>query len=104
MSILSLAEYKERCASLLKSASDPAQSSEILTQLSDTFGEANAELQLAKAENQRLQKTNEALVKENMRLFQKIPVGKSENETTENTQDDKKLSFDDLIDEKGKIK
>lgn len=96
---LSLADYKAKCAELLKTAANPAESSEILTQLSDTFSQTTAELELAKAKAENMEKANAALVKENMRLFLSLPAGEKSDDGGMETEK-KKPSFSDLFDPK----
>lgn len=86
-----------------------AAASEILTNLSNDYGATLTTSEAAAADVTRLTSENDALLKANGRLF--MQVGQTKKETHEdkpgnndNEQEEPKLTFEALFDEKGELK
>lgn len=101
---MNLEEFNTKIALARESASDTGKLTEILTEVreggSALFGEKeNANKRIAE-----LEKDNKSLLESNMKLFLKIgtPVdGLDQNKTID---EDKKMKFEDLFNEKGGLK
>lgn len=76
---------------------------QILADLSDDYGSILADIDNTNLQNEKLKKDNENLRDTNMRLFLKI---ENPNETTteEPEEENKKLTFENLFNEKGELK
>lgn len=84
---------------------DDGKITELLTNLSDAYGEIIAENSDYQLKNEKLKNDNEKLRDTNMRLF--LKVGSPKDDTTEEKTDEKpeeKLTFENLFDEKGELK
>lgn len=82
---------------------DDGSITQILADLSDDYGSILADIDNTNLQNEKLKKDNENLRDTNMRLFLKI---ENPNETTpeEPEEENKKLSFENLFNEKGELK
>lgn len=98
--MLSREEHARALAKILEQAKNPADVSELLTQIGDSYGTALAEQELSKTEAENMKRRNHELTEQNMKLFLKVG-GVPE---TKPDEPPKKMSFDDLFDEHGKLK
>lgn len=82
---------------------DDGSITQILADLSDDYGSVLADIDNTNLQNEKLKKDNENLRDTNMRLFLKIEKP-SENNPEEQEETNKKLSFENLFNEKGELK
>ena len=84
-----------------------AAASGLLVQLTDDYGGTLDSLERATADAAKLTENNEALRKVNADLFlrvgQTLPINPKETETPNEEQDEPKLTFDALFNEKGDL-
>ena len=90
----------------LVSAENQATASELLTKLTDDYEETLTSNETLTSTNATLTANNEKLRSVNADLFLKVGVTKKENKEGKKEQEeteDKKLSFDELFNEKGEL-
>lgn len=83
---------------------DDGKITELLTNLSDAYGEIIAENSDYQLKNEKLKNDNEKLRDTNMRLFLKVGSPKEESEEKPEEKEEEKLTFENLFDEKGELK
>jgi hypothetical protein len=93
-------EHEQLLSKILENAKDPAAVSDALTALREDYGATLATLQLTSADNESLKRQNDEIVKQNMKLFLKLGTGSPETPA----QNDQPKKYEDLFDEKGKLK
>lgn len=76
----------------------------LLTEMADDYGKVMTDLQQKEAEAQRLKEANDRLKEQNMNLFLKIGGNPEVPPAPPTPPEPKRLSFDELIDEKGRLK
>lgn len=83
---------------------DDGKIADLLSELSDGYGELSASFDDITLKNQKLTHDNESLRDTNMRLFLRVGQENSggDDDVTEGTE--KKLKFEDLFNEKGELK
>lgn len=89
------AEHKALLTQILESGGDQGRISDLLTQLSDDYGEIYTRAQSLESENTSLRDTN-------MRLFLKVGTPQAQPEPDE--PEKPALRFEELFDENGKLK
>ena len=93
-------EHARLLADILKNAKDPASVSDALTKLQEDYQATLANAELTSADNASLKQRNDELIQQNMKLF--LKVGKVPEEKQQ--QSDQPKKFEDLFDEKGRLK
>jgi hypothetical protein len=88
------------------SLNDEAAVTELLTTLSEDYGSVTTEVNTTKQTADQLKADNDKLRECNMKLFLKVgnPAPENNNGSGQQGNENKKLSFDALFDEKGKLK
>lgn len=105
-------EHKTKLQEILNNLTDQGKVTELLAELTSDYEVVSSQLETLQESNTTLSKDAESLRSANMKLF--LQIGTKEDKQDENLNneslnddaslDNKKLSFNDLFDEKGGLK
>ena len=101
---MNLEEFNAKLALARESASDTGKLTEILTEVREGGSALFGEKETAIKRIEQLEKDNKSLLESNMKLFLKIGTPVDGLDQTKLKQEEEKMKFEDLFNEKGGLK